>query len=79
MKVHATFDGQPYDGSLVRMGTPGHILGAVSYTHLDVYKRQGKPFVQRAQRLVVHTARGLLAVPGDERDGVCLLYTSRGV
>ena len=27
VKVHATFDGQPYDGSLVRMGTPGHILG----------------------------------------------------
>jgi hypothetical protein len=25
--VHATFDGVPYDGSLVRMGTPGHILG----------------------------------------------------
>lgn len=23
VKVHATFDGQPYDGSLVRMGTPG--------------------------------------------------------
>lgn len=22
VKVHATFDGQPYDGSLVRMGTP---------------------------------------------------------
>ena len=60
VKVRATFDGQPYDGSLVRMGTPGHILGvrrdirakigkqpgdvvsvtAVSYTHLDVYKRQ---------------------------------------
>lgn len=27
VKVHATFDGEPYDGSLVRMGTPGHILG----------------------------------------------------
>lgn len=25
--VHATFDGEPYDGSLVRMGTPNHILG----------------------------------------------------
>lgn len=25
--VHATFDGEPYDGQLVRMGTPGHILG----------------------------------------------------
>lgn len=27
VKVHATFDGVPYDGSLVRMGTPGHIIG----------------------------------------------------
>lgn len=27
VKVHATFDGTPYDGSLVRMGTPGHIIG----------------------------------------------------
>lgn len=25
--VHATFDGHPYDGSLVRMGTPCHIIG----------------------------------------------------
>ena len=27
VRVHAEFDGEPYDGSLVRMGTPGHILG----------------------------------------------------
>lgn len=27
VKVHATFDGEPYDGSLVRMKTPGHIIG----------------------------------------------------
>ena len=27
VKVHATFDGFPYDGSLVRMKTPCHILG----------------------------------------------------
>jgi hypothetical protein len=27
VKVRATFDGVPYEGSLVRMGTPGHILG----------------------------------------------------
>lgn len=25
--VHASFDGEPYDGSLVKMGTPLHILG----------------------------------------------------
>lgn len=27
VKVHAAFDGVEYDGSLVRMGTPCHILG----------------------------------------------------
>ena len=27
VKVHATVDGEPYDGSLVRMETPGHIIG----------------------------------------------------
>ena len=27
VKVHAEFDGEPYDGSLVRMKTPGHIIG----------------------------------------------------
>ena len=25
--VHATFDGAPYDGQMVRMGTPCHIIG----------------------------------------------------
>jgi len=25
--VHAEFDGFPYNGQLVRMGTPGHIIG----------------------------------------------------
>lgn len=27
VKVHAEFDGVPYDGLLVRMGTPNHIIG----------------------------------------------------
>ena len=36
--VHATFDGVPYDGSLVRMGTPGHILGL----RKDIRARIGK-------------------------------------
>lgn len=27
VKVDVAFDGVPYRGSLVRMGTPGHILG----------------------------------------------------
>ena len=36
--VHATFDGEPYDGSLVRMGTPCHILGL----RKDIRKQLGK-------------------------------------
>lgn len=36
--VRATFDGVPYDGSLVRMGTPGHILGL----RKDIRARIGK-------------------------------------
>ena len=36
--VHATFDGEPYDGSLVRMQTPGHIIGI----HKDIRARIGK-------------------------------------
>lgn len=36
--VHATFDGEPYDGQLVRMGTPGHILGL----RKDIRQKLGK-------------------------------------
>ena len=38
VSVHAVFDGVPYDGSLVRMGTPGHIIGA----RKDIRSRIGK-------------------------------------
>ena len=36
--VHATFDGEPYDGSLVRMGTPCHIIGV----RKDIRQKIGK-------------------------------------
>ena len=36
--VHAEFDGEPYDGQLVRMGTPCHILGV----RKDIRRRIGK-------------------------------------
>lgn len=36
--VHATFDGEPYDGSVVRMGTPNHIIGI----RKDIRARIGK-------------------------------------
>ena len=38
VKVHATFDGETYDGSLVRMKTPCHILGI----RKDVREKIGK-------------------------------------
>lgn len=38
VKVHATFDGEPYDGSLVRMKTPNHIIGIKK----DIRQKIGK-------------------------------------
>ncbi len=40
-KVHATFDGLPYDGSLVRMGTPGHIIGVRKDIRSAIGKQPG--------------------------------------
>lgn len=39
--VHATFDGEPYDGSLVRMKTPGHILGIRKEIRAKIGKQPG--------------------------------------
>ena len=41
VKVHARFDGEPYDGSLVRMGTPGHILGLRKDIRAKIGKQPG--------------------------------------
>ena len=41
VKVRATFDGAPYDGSLVRMGTPGHILGLRKDIRAQIGKQPG--------------------------------------
>ena len=41
VKVHATFDGVPYDGSLVRMGTPGHIIGIRKDIRAQIGKQPG--------------------------------------
>ena len=41
VKVHATFDGVPYDGSLVRMKTPGHILGVRKDIRAKIGKQPG--------------------------------------
>ncbi len=41
VRVHATFDGAPYDGSLVRMKTPGHILGMPKVIRAALGKQPG--------------------------------------
>ena len=41
VKVLATFDGVPYNGSLVRMGTPGHIIGVRKDIRAELGKRPG--------------------------------------
>ena len=41
VKVHATFDGEPYDGSLVRMKTPGHIIGLRKDIRAKINKQPG--------------------------------------
>ena len=39
--VAATFDGEPYEGSLVRMGTPCHIIGIRKDIRAKIGKQPG--------------------------------------
>ncbi len=39
--VVATFDGERYEGSLVRMGTPGHIIGIRKEIRAKIGKQPG--------------------------------------
>jgi len=41
VKVHATFDGEPYDGSVVKMGTPCHIIGIRKDIRAKIGKQHG--------------------------------------
>lgn len=41
VKVHATFDGEPYDGSLVRMKTLCHIIGLRKDIRAKIKKQPG--------------------------------------
>ena len=40
LSVHAAFDGVPYDGQIVKMGTPCYIIGV----RKDIRKQIGKTF-----------------------------------
>ena len=39
--VRATFDGEPYDGQVVRMGTPCHIIGLRKSIRSKIRKQPG--------------------------------------
>lgn len=39
--VHATFDGEPYDGQVVKMGTPCHIIGIRKDIRQSINKQPG--------------------------------------
>ena len=39
--IHATFDGEPYDGQLVKMGTDCHILGVRKDIRAKIGKQPG--------------------------------------
>lgn len=39
--VSATFDGEPYEGSLVKMGTPCHIIGIRKDIRAKINKQPG--------------------------------------
>ncbi len=39
--VHASFDGEPYDGMLVRMGAPCHIIGIRKDIRAKIKKQPG--------------------------------------
>lgn len=41
VKVYATFDGHPYEGSLVRMKTPNHIIGIRKDIRQAIEKQAG--------------------------------------
>lgn len=41
VKIHATFDGFVYDGILVRMGTPCHIVGIRKDIRASIGKQSG--------------------------------------
>ena len=69
----------------MRLGkTPSKRLETVSYTHLDVYKRQDVDYVgkQQLKNLLKQFGNGVQLRPTylvSSGKGVCLLYTSRCV
>lgn len=66
LAVYATFDGVPYDGQVVRMGTPDYIIGV----RKDIRRRLGKTFGDTVA--VTIRPRGQRPGPGGtDGNGVC--------
>lgn len=62
VKVKATFDGIPYQGSLVRMGSPDHILIIRKDIRAQINKQPGDPVHVTVQE---DTAPRVVLVPQD--------------
>ncbi len=62
VKVAATFDGEPYRGSLVRMGGPCHILGVQKAIRAKIGKSVGDTVEVTVEE---DTARREVAIPRD--------------
>ena len=48
LSVHATFDGVPYDGQIVKMETPSYIIGI----RKDIRKQIGKTFGDKVRVMI---------------------------
>ena len=62
VKVLATFNGEPYRGSLVRMGTPCHILGVQKAIRTKIGKTIGDTIEVTVEE---DTAKREVAIPKD--------------
>lgn len=62
VKVLASFNGEPYRGSLVRMGTPGHILGVQKAIRAKIGKTIGDSIKVTVEE---DTARREVTIPKD--------------
>ena len=50
--VHATFDGEPYDGQVVKMGMPCHIIGVRKNIRAALRKKTGDPILVMLQERI---------------------------
>jgi len=64
--VHATFDGVPYRGSLVRMGGPAHLLPILKEIRTAIGKEPGDEVEVTVEE---DTAPRIVEVPPDLADG----------